>query len=348
MVSVLLMSLGIALGAGADTLRVSDIVAQEQEWVSAGGRLLIVTDEDGIPPARCDAAGQEPAAVGAGATTSIAQRAHLSTSPDASLRTVGYSPGLVGILGLDSSSSTAILMSPDSARSLGLSTGSRVVLESSSGSPAEPAATPSFTLEPLEVQIVSDLERLGEEYVGSIFVPGSADQRADTCLIEARAGSLEGVRNAVPALVGDGGGSPAVVQDRLITSEFSSDFRLLYAHRDLASGPWVLGVLLGVLAALIRWIRRADDALYELLGARRGQRTAIHVTQWAATTLAGAALASALLIAWILILPSIVDPGLLLVFGWRFLAITVLTSAAVTLLSLLIPSGSPFTALRER
>ncbi|MFT4157436.1 MAG: hypothetical protein QM630_05830 [Microbacterium sp.] len=340
------MSLGIAVGAGADALRVSDIVAQEQEWVSAGGRLLVVTDEEGISPGRCDVVGQQPAVIGAGATTNIALRAHLATSPDASLRVVGYSPGLVGILGLDSSSSTAILMSPDSARSLGVSTGSRVILESSGTSLAEPT-TPSFTLDPLDVQVVSELERLGEEYGGAIFVPASATQTADTCLIEARAGSLEGVRSAVTALVGDGGGAPTLVQDRLVTSEFFTDFRRLYAHRDLAAGPWVLGILLGVFAALIRWIRRSDDALYELLGARRGQRIAIHVTQWIVTTLTGAVLAFGLLIAWIVILPSIVDPELLLIFGWRFVAITVLSSAMVTFLSLLIPSGSPFTALRE-
>lgn len=346
-VLVLLMGLGIAIGAVADTLRVNDIVAQEQAWVTAGGRLLVVTDEDGIAPARCDAAGLESAVVGAGATVSLGQRARLSTSPDASLRAVGYSPGLVGILGMDSSSSTAILMSPDTAESLGLFTGSRVVLESSDDFSADPA-TVSFSAEQLEVQIVPNLERLGEEYVGSVFVPVSSDQRADTCLIEARAGSLDGVRNAASALVGDGGGSPTVVQDRLLTSEFTSDFRTLYTQRDLAAVPWALGLLLGVLTSLIRWIRRADDALYELLGARRGQRIGIHVTQWAVTTLAGAVLASTLLTTWILVVPSVVNPGLLLVFGWRFLAITVLASAVATFLSLLIPSGSPFNALRER
>jgi hypothetical protein len=283
----------------------------------------------------------------AGATVSIAQRARLSTSPDASLRAVGYSPGLVGVVGLDASASTSLLLSSETADSLGLSTGSRVVLESVEDTSTD-ASSRTFSDEALVVRIVPHLERLGEEYSGSLLVPVSADQKADTCLIEARAGALDGVRGAAAALVGDGGDAPVVVQDRLLTSEFTSDFGALYAHRDLAAAPWALGLLLAILAALIRWIRRADDALYQLLGARPAQRIGIHLTQWVTTTLAGAALGAFLLAGWCLLIPGAADPVVALVFGWRFLAITVLSAAAVTCVSLLIPTGSPFAAIRER
>lgn len=347
-VLVALTALGAAAGAAADASTVSGIVAQERAWIAAGGRVLVVTDEDGIAPARCDAVGQVPAVAAAGATTSIAERAHLASSPDASLRVVGYSPGLVGLLGLDSSASTALLISPETAASLGLTTGSRVRLESSPGRTDD--SVRAFSEEPLEVVVVARLERLGDAYAGSILVPVSSERAADTCLIEARAGAREGVRSAAAALVGDGGsgGAPVVVQDRLLTSEFASDFRALYEHRDMAAIPWGLGLLLGVLGALIRWIRRADDALYELLGARRGQRVSIHFTQWALTTLTGLVLGAGMLAVWATLMPAIVEPSIVLSLGWRFFAITMLSAAATTLLTLAIPTGSPFAALRER
>ena len=169
----LLMILGLGVPATADAVTVSRLVADEQTWVAAGGRVLVVTDEaGGVPRAACaglvDVVGVEAAA----AVSRQPHTAALATAPGAAVPVVTATAGVSDLLGLPALGSQAVLP-PSLATELRLDVGDRLTLLPApwsvsgefSGEGGPTAATDPLDQPPsgpITVAAVADLGLLGE------------------------------------------------------------------------------------------------------------------------------------------------------------------------------------------
>jgi len=352
----LLMILGLGVPATADAVTVARLVADEQTWVAAGGRVLVVTDEaGGVPRAACaglvDVVGVEAAA----AVSRQPHTAALATAPGAAVPVVTATAGVSDLLGLPALGSQAVLP-PSLATELRLDVGDRLTLLPApwsvsgefSGEGGPTAATDPLDQPPsgpITVAAVADLGLLGEASSTGVLVLVAPLGLADSCFVRSTATGVEPLRDALPALLSIAGSQP-VVSDRLAQGRFVRDYAAEYDARPLRLVPWAAGTALGFVWLLIRWVRRGQDGLYATLGADWSVRAAIRMSEWScalAVSIIGAWV-TAVATSWLLGAPTAVA----LVHVTRSVLIGAAAATVMAIVATALPLRSPLAALKDR
>jgi hypothetical protein len=277
-VVVLVVGLGGLVGA-VDAIAVARLIDQEQQFLAAGGDVVVAQNkQSGVPVLACDQIGATTGVTSAALT--VRDPAVVSAAPGADVGIVAATPGIWALLRIEPVGLGAVVPINLASR-LGLRSGDWIVLRPAPGTTGD-----GLSQDPVRVT-VADTAVLGDEYGGlllpSLTSPGTA---ADACVVRARAADLPAVRAALPAALATGSGT-TVVLDRLITGEFAADYRTAYRQRTLRIAWLGTGVLLGLVALLIAWLRRTTDALYTAMGADLAARVLVRGSEWSLLNVVG-------------------------------------------------------------
>lgn len=334
----------IAAPTIVDALGIDRLIKDEREWEQAGGRMLVLNNEEagGIDRAACESTARLDGISAAASLTRLTQRAGTANAPDADVPLAAAGEGIGPLLGLPSLS--GVILPPQIAERLGVQAGDNIQLTTSID-PTEPTADLAVPDGPLLVAAVIDTTVLGEEYSSAVLLPSSASGKASTCMVRAEAGYLDAARDTLPATLGDSG-QDAIATDRLIGGAYARDFSAEYAHRGLAQAPWLSGATISLLWLLLVWTRRGRDGLYATLGADRATRMVIRTTEGLALVLTSALTAAAAITVTLAVATS--TPGPLLNDVVRHLTIATVASTLGILASTFIPLRSPLAALKDR
>jgi len=344
-VMVLLVCWAGAAPGAADALAVTDLVAQEAEFVAAGGNVLIaVNKEAGVPAVACDrlSAGSSAGSgvLASAALTRLEEPAMIATAPGGDLAVYAVTSGVWRLLGVASSPWRELILPASIADRLGVVSGDRLRLAASPG-------TGGALLPPRPLRVtVADAEILGEEYAGILLpVAPIAGAAADACVVAADPANLAGIRDALPAALPSRAGR-TVVLDRLIAGRFTADYSTAYRGRPLAWAWLAAGSLLGMVWSLLLWLRRGADALYATLGARALSRLALRLAEWSALAVLGGLWGVALGMA--LAVGFGASFGLALPYVARHVGAMLLVSTALVLLGQLRRPRSLLAELKDR
>jgi hypothetical protein len=261
----------LAVTAFMDIQAVQDQVVAEQEWLAAGGRVLVVTDKGGsLSMAACD---RLRALDGVDAAFGIRRREGLVSTlaaPGAAVSASFVSSGVAAFLREEVNAEGVIVGDPvrqqiGSGRWLTLRAH---VLEHRASEQAMPQADPPLPTVPVRISGYADLSVLGDAYSYGLLLPSIPVGPAEACFVRAKAGARDGLRDALPAALGLAGpkSEPAVAY-RLDSGKFTRDPLVEYSHRTTRHLPLYGGIVVAVMWLLIRWMRRSQDGLYTTLGA---------------------------------------------------------------------------------
>lgn len=342
---------GIAV---ADALTVADLVTDERAWVAAGGQVLAVTNETGVPGYACEHLNGAPGVRAAVGLVHLNQRAALANAPEANLAVTGFTSGLAGFLTsplpLD-----GVVMNTTAAADFGLASGQRLGLSLADPSDSNPEPDPTKPIVAdaagrratpgTRVLTVTDLTILGDAYAAGVALPIAASGTVDTCMVWAEFGAKDTLMASLPGLLPGAGDKPTVVADRLVTGQFTRDYHAEYLARSWRWVPLAGGVALGLIWILIRWVRRSEDGLYQSLGAARPHRALVRLTEWTLYSVVGAAIAAlAADLALALLRPAAGMQTHLI----RSIALGLAASVATAALAGLLPARNPLDALKDR
>lgn len=355
-VTAALVAAGLSIPALIDALWVSDLVTAEREWVAAGGRVLVVTNEaaGGVPRAACEATARIDGVEAAAALTRLSARAGLANAPEAGLVVVAAGEGISALLGTEPVSGA--LIPPGLADDLGVETGDHLwVTRVPAATPNGPAAATGgagaagtdgpLPVGPIAIGAVADASVLGESYESAVFLPVAAEGRAEACVVRAAPGYVEPLRDALPTIL-TSDGSDAIVADRLIGGAYARNFAAEYAVRGLRDAPWGVGGGIAALWLLVTWVRRGRDSLYATLGADWAARAVMRASEGLALLATAAALACLVTIGSLALvgadLPAVLP-------GVAMCGVTAIGIAVVGILACAVaPLGGALAALKDR
>lgn len=265
-VAVSLMLVASLTGAAVAVLTIAEVgrialVTKQQE--AAGAFAFQVVGPGGNRPSAlgCEAIRALDGVVGAGGVMQTIP-ARFAIQPDVDLRVLSATPGFAEAawVDLDGTRAAAVVVGSE-FESLGLTRGSHVGY-----------IGPDGTTKVIEVDLVADKAwMLGSERVLVFAAPPTGTVEA--CLVRASPEAASAVGDALVGWFGEG----TSIQELLVRTSLMSDPQEFLSARISQYG-WIAGSL--VLAAILvgRWAaRRAEFALYRLLGFRERALTLMFV-----------------------------------------------------------------------
>lgn len=354
-----LVVLGTGVPAVADVLDVDRIVTAEQRWVASGGRVLIVEHQEtgSVAAGPCEALNFQDGVVGAAAVTRHPETLALTSAPEAQITLITATPGIWDLLAtagsVELSTTAPVAIVPATlAERLGLRDGDVVHLVVGQGdegaASTEEAAGGTVGSElgrgPIPVA-VADTTVLGEALSTGLILITTPTGQADECFVSLDATRIATARDTLGAVFAFEG-VDAVVSDRLISGEFTTDYVATYTGRSLRYGPFAAGAVVGLVWALVRWMCRSHDALYTTLGAGPGSRAIIRGTEWLVVAVLGGLASFALTVATAL--ADGADGSLAVEYAARFVGSSLLVATAIIALTLLMKPPSVLAALKDR
>lgn len=343
---VLLLAWAGGVPGAVDAATVSELVTDEQQFLSAGGDVLVVDNEPtganpgGVPASACVSLADAEPVHATAALTRLRDPATPTSARGGDIATFAASGDLWGLLGMRDSPARDGILTASIAERLGVADGQWLALEPSPGTLGE-------RLPPTPIRVtVADTEPLGEAFTGLLLpTTVAADPVADTCVVRAEPAALDTLRSTLPGLLARGP-EPARAQDRLFTGEFTADPSAALAQRPTQWAWTATGILIGLVWLLIRWVRRSDDALYATMGADALDRLLIRGTEWVLLAALGSAwgLTGGVVLAMALDVPY----TLALPYVFRHVAASFLLATAVVLLGQVRRSRSLLADLKDR
>lgn len=340
-VMLLLVIWAGALPGAVDAVTVAGLVADEQRFLDAGGEVLVVVNRDaGVPALACERLASTGAVRASAALSHQGEPATLTTARGGDVTAFAVTAGIWRLLGVEASQHRDVILPTSTAERLGLRDGDWIELERSPG-------TGGSWIPPEPVRVtVANMEVLGDEYTG-VLLPTVATPAmvAEACVVSAEPAALPALRSSLPAALPGVSGQPVVV-DRLITGEFTADPAAAYRQRPLQWAWLLAGLLIGLVWLLMRWMRRADDAVYATMGADPLARLLLRSTEWGVLVGLGGVWAVALGVA--LAVAADTPYPIALTYVTRHVGAVVLVAAAAMLLGQLRRPRSLLADLKDR
>lgn len=326
-----------------DGVWIDRLLADERAWVSAGGRTLVVTNDEGggIPRVDCESLTHIEGVRASASLTRMPERTGTVSAPDANIPLVAAGEGIWGLLGV--APVDGVIVPVDIAQDLRLQAGSPLVLTPTSA--GGPAGSGSPAREASSVGAVVDTSVLGEQFEYALLLPTSATGNASTCMISYAPGYETSIRQVIPTLLGDGT-HDAVLADRLVSGTYGRDFSAEYERRGLRLASWFGGGAISLLWLLIVWIRRGRDGLYATLGADFAARAVIRGSE--GVVLIGTSALAAVVVVGLITPLALQAPSALVADLLRHLAITSGVAIIGVCASVFLPLRSPLASLKDR
>lgn len=274
-VAIVLIIMGATVSATmVDAANVSDIHAAEQRFLADGGNIVQIAGTEGeakVNAAACSALSHSPDVIASSAVSSRVDGARLAGRPEA-MQTIHYATA--GFEKIAGSSVTLDAGQALSAASIAerwrYSTGALIGFEPAQG------------LDPsVEVADVVDMARLGDAYTTTLVLLAPATGTADTCLVLVEPWAIDRVIERSPAALGDTKENPLRAASLQQLGDYFVPFGEQYDNRSTAYVPLIAGAAVGLVAAMLMWIRRGRYALYSTLGLKYSQVVQLRLYEWA-------------------------------------------------------------------
>ncbi len=293
--AVLLLLIGWGIGALAslDARNVNQIVIEEQQFVDAGGRVLVAETPTGVDRQRCDALNSSTGVVAATAVSRLTVFYEIRALPGSQVAVITATSGIAGFVANAAPVGTQAALTPQLTERIGIGPGESIELVEPNQRSGPVTTNDTVPAEPLTIGPAVDLALLGDTYNTGVLIPAAPIGVADACYVWAEPSHLEALSAALPALlVRDG--EEATVRPRLFEGEFTVDYQRQYDSRTLRYG-WIFGaVVLTLVWQLLTWTRRSRDALYASVGADASTRATIRLTEWIVVATTGGVWATAI------------------------------------------------------
>ena len=232
------------------SLDLASIASREAEMVASGAYIYRVQVAQGVPALTCDRLRYNDGIQDAGAILSQSQGS-LREIPASSIQRVVATPGYLRIVWKDPFASAARSLAGSAlAEAYGIRRGVDLTFIDDAGATALQVGT-----------IAAPTTRV----VGAnqlVATPSPPIGNVQECIVEAKPGAMSAVATYLASVFG-----PQAVISPLVQPRESTDD--LLHHRLTLWSPVLIPLAVGVLAFTSQYGRRADLALYRLLGARR-------------------------------------------------------------------------------
>ncbi|MGA9597709.1 MAG: hypothetical protein WBV06_16255 [Acidimicrobiia bacterium] len=290
---MLLIGWGIGALASLDARNVNQIVIEEQQFVDAGGRVLVAETPTGVDRQRCDALNSSTGVVAATAVSRLTVFYEIRALPGSQVAVITATSGIAGFVANAAPVGTQAALTPQLTERIGIGPGESIELVEPNQRSGPVTTNDTVPAEPLTIGPAVDLALLGDTYNTGVLIPAAPIGVADACYVWAEPSHLEALSAALPALlVRDG--EEATVRPRLFEGEFTVDYQRQYDSRTLRYG-WIFGaVVLTLVWQLLTWTRRSRDALYASVGADASTRATIRLTEWIVVATTGGVWATAI------------------------------------------------------
>ncbi len=327
----LVVALVVAALMWAETATARMIIQAKHDLVAAGGLVAVVAREDGatLPAPRCSLLGQLPHVAASGGLRK-GSIIHFGQAPATPFQSVEVTDSLLAIVSPGSAAAGAgVVLSRAASDELGVTGGAWVSLLGS----------------PVAVAGIVDTEERAESLSRTVFLPAPPTGGVHQCWVEFHDGAFEQGVQALPAwFAGEGTLTIHPLVDRNAgTRDLAGD----WWQRPTRDG-WIMGaILIGAFLVMLLWRRRAEFALYLLLGSSRSGVAVLLTAEMYTVVLAGGLLGVAWG-AWIVALTGgVAQPALVL--GMRAAGLCLLLTLAMLAASLarLIPADTA-AILKER
>lgn len=259
---VALVATVIAVAVLLDVVTAARVVRAEQEYLDAGGDLLVAASSGDRPvdvPACLALRGTR----GVRAVAAVSVRpgaAPLVGRPDSSQTLVIATAGVLDLLGVRTLAATEVVVSQTVADRWQWTAGSHLQLDPAA---AAGLGAPSGVL---TVGAVADLGLLSEGASTGVLAVGPPTGTADGCWVRIEPQYRDDLHAAIPAVLGETDTTSVTVADRLPAGPLAQDSAAAFAGRTTRWAGAAAGATVGIVWCLVVWTRRGRAALYASLG----------------------------------------------------------------------------------
>ncbi|UZN03892.1 hypothetical protein [Cellulomonas sp. S1-8] len=283
---VTLVALVATMIAGAvmlDVVTATRVVRAEQEYLDAGGDLLVAISS-GDRPVDVPACLALQGARGVRAVAAVSVRpgaAQIVGRPESSQTLVTATAGVLDLLGVPKLAATEVVASQAIADRWQWTVGSHLQLDRVA------AARLGAPAGVLTVGAVADLGLLSEGASTGVLAISPPTGTADGCWVRIGPQYREDLHAAIPAVLGETGTTSVTVADRLPAGPLAQDPAAAFAGRTTRWAGAAAGALVGLVWCLVAWTRRGRAALYASLGVPWSGGVLIRWTEGACVVVVG-------------------------------------------------------------
>lgn len=259
---VTLVAVVLAAAVLLDVVTASRVVRGEQEYLDAGGDLLVATSS-GDEPVDVPACLALEGVRGVRAVAAVSVRpgaAPLVGRPESSQTLVTATAGVLDLLRVPELGATEVVASHAIAERWQWAVGSHLQLDPAA---AARLGAPSGVL---TVAAVADLALLSEGASTGVLAVAPPTGTADGCWLRIDPQYRSDLHAAVPAVLGETGTTSVTVADRLPAGPLAQDPAAAFAGRTTRWAGAAAGAVVGLVWCLVAWTRRGRAALYASLG----------------------------------------------------------------------------------
>lgn len=272
--AIVLTVLAATVGAlYVDATQVAAIHRTEQKFLMDGGNIIEITrseNEAKVDAAACSAMGKSTDVIAASAVSSRLEGTHITGRPE-SMQSIHYATA-----GFEKIAGSSVTLGANQAIS------SKIIAERWLASPgAVVGFEPGKGLDSYATIVdVVNMERLGDPFTTTLVMATPATGEADSCFVMAQPWAIERVIQRAPALLGDTKENPLRAGSLQQTGDYFVPFSEQYEERSTAFIPVVTGGAIGLVGAMLLWIRRGRYALYSTLGLSYWQVVQLRLYEW--------------------------------------------------------------------
>ncbi|NNH07795.1 hypothetical protein [Cellulomonas fimi] len=280
---VTLTTLVVAATLVTDAVTAARVVRAEQEYLGAGGDLLVAQRPNEVPidVARCVALKRLAGVREAAAVSVRPSAARVVGRPESQQTLVLATAGALDLLNAPSVGAHEVLASQTIADRWQWAPGSHLQLAPLDD--ADLAVPPGV----LTVTATADLALLSEGASTGLLLVRAPTGTADACFVRIEPQYREDLRASMPAALGARDGAGVTVSDRLPAGAAAADPAAAFDTRTTRWAPPFGGTAVGLLWLVVAWTRRGRAAMYASIGVPYSGGVLLRWTEGAAVAVLG-------------------------------------------------------------
>lgn len=280
---VALVAAVLAAAVMVDVVTATRVVRAEQEYLDAGGDLLVASLAGDAPldVAACLALDDVRGVRAVAAVSVRPGAAALVGRPESSQTLVTATAGVLDLLHVPTPGATEVVVSQAIADRWQWDVGSRLQLDPVA------AARLGAPSDVLTVGAVADLALLSEGASTGVLAVAPPTGTADGCWVRIDPPYRADLRATIPAVLGETSTTNVTVADRLPAGPLAQDPAAAFDGRTTRWAGAAAGAVVGLVWCLVAWTRRGRAALYASLGVPWSGGVLIRWTEGACVVVVG-------------------------------------------------------------
>jgi hypothetical protein len=267
---------------------VSGLVADEQEWISAGG-LTFVVEPSGIDDTSvalnadvCDRLAGVDGVIGSFAVADTGTVLEPRSAPGSGATLFAVSAGALGFFDVEPSDRATVLAPAATAQRPGLADAEQTAFTLRSFADDDASSSVDATVRVVDSTVLAD------DLQNTYLIPSALTEGSTACYVSADAAHASALEAYLPAVLASET-SLAIARTRLPEATFGTDFSTAYQERVTRWGWTVGAAVVALFWATIQRSRRGRLAVYTTFGAGPRARLVLQTTEWGVLSLIGSA-----------------------------------------------------------